>query len=569
MLTIKLFNQIRSILHKYQKYFIINLLSTFFISLFNIIDSLVLSYIIDNSLNTNSKLSFISIILFMFILTFLNISLSGIKNLLTQKLSYKIEIHLSDDFFETVINQNFTFLEKHKTGELISKLNDTIKVRVMLSEGLISLLTNIIIFFVIGFALLKINMQLFFILLISTFIMSIISIFFWKFYKRYFVLFKESYSDLQSFITNCFLNIETIKTMPATNNFKKEYKKRQKSTLEKSFDISEKSILQKSLGDFIEKLTSILILLFGCFFVISNKMSLGQVIAFISLCGFFSTSVSELLDLQASYQESLIALKRLFEILNSKQVEEETEFLPEANNLTISFNNINFSYPDTTNIFNNFSLSIYKGEWISLVGKTGCGKTTLIKLLLKFYSIQEGSILLNNTNLYKINTNWLYKKIAYIPQHVALFSGTIIDNITLYTKNIEMNRIIEITKLTGIYDKIISLPNKFNTLVSENGSTLSGGEKQKIAITRALLKDPLLIIFDEATSNLDIFSEKQITKIIKTLHEKGLSIITIAHKLSTITECDRIIVLENGSIVEEGSHLELLSLNGTYSKMVL
>ncbi|MBR5646355.1 MAG: ATP-binding cassette domain-containing protein [Treponema sp.] len=237
--------------------------------------------------------------------------------------------------------------------------------------------------------------------------------------------------------------------------------------------------------------------------------------------------------------------------------------------MEIIFDNINFSYSNEKFIYENFELKIAKGEWISFIGKTGCGKTTLTKLLLKFYKPQSGRILLNGIDLQNINTEWVYSKIGYIPQDIVLFAGTILDNITLFNKSYKKEKIDDITKLVGIYDKIISLPDGFNTLIGEIGASLSGGEKQKIAIARVLLKEPLIMIFDEATSNLDVFSEKQIVQIIKNLHAKGMIIITIAHRLSTIRDSNTIIVLDNGKIIEKGNHKELMKKNGLYKQMIL
>lgn len=189
-------------------------------------------------------------------------------------------------------------------------------------------------------------------------------------------------------------------------------------------------------------------------------------------------------------------------------------------------------------------------------------------IINNIYKPQNGKILWNNIDLQNIDTDWLYSKIAYIPQNIVLFAGTMIDNITLFNNSYNFEKIQEVTKLVGIYDKIMSLPKSFDSLIGENGASLSGGEKQKIAIARALLKSPLLIIFDEATSNLDVFSEKQIVQIIKELHKKGLTIITIAHRLSTIHDCDRIIVLDNGKIIEEGTHDKLKQNNGIYKQMI-
>ena len=300
-----------------------------------------------------------------------------------------------------------------------------------------------------------------------------------------------------------------------------------------------------------------------------EKNSLGQIAAFLSLNGFFSSSVNSLINLQAKIQESLAAFDRLYEILAKENFENEGKEKPENIRPEILFEKINFSYSNEKLIYEKFELKISRGEWISFIGKTGCGKTTLTKLLLKFYKPQKGRILWNDIDLQNIDTEWLFSKIGYIPQDIILFAGTISENITLFNDAYKKGQIEEVAKLVGIYDKIVSLPNGFDTLVGEKGTSLSGGEKQKIAIARALLKKPLLLIFDEATSNLDVFSEKQIVEVIKKIHENGMTIITITHRLSTIRDSDCIIVLEDGKIIEKGKHEDLLKKNGRYKEMIV
>lgn len=335
-----------------------------------------------------------------------------------------------------------------------------------------------------------------------------------------------------------------------------------------SWSIEEKYILQNSFVTIFSRLSSLSVLIVGFYFVMKNLISLGQVAAFISLSGFFSSSINSLINLQSGIQEAFAAINRLFEILSIESSISNGNEKPENLQPEIKFDKIDFSYIKEKPIYENFDLKISKGEWISFIGETGCGKTTITRLLLKFYKPNKGRILWNNIDLQDIDTNWLYSKIAYIPQDIILFAGTILENLTLFNQSYNKEKIYEITKQVGIYDKIMSLPNQFETLVGEKGTFLSGGEKQKIAIARALIKNPLLIIFDEATSNLDVFSEKQIVQIIKELHQNGMTIITIAHRLSTIKECDNIIILDNGKIVEAGSHKNLMKKNGIYKKML-
>lgn len=554
-------------LHKSQ--LIITLISAIAISLVSIFDSFLLSYAIDSVLVSNAKLTLITISIIMVLVALLSISLTGIKDLLIQKISYSMDIVLMQRFYQKVFQLPFIILEKHKSGELASRLNDTRKVRYALSYGLISILTNFITFLIIGFALIKLNKKMFLFSCVFIIILSIISIIFGNFYKNQYPLDMETYSDLQAFTTESYTGIETIKTMPASNCFLDEYKKRQYKSMKISWNIDEKCILQNTIVTLFSKTSSILIMILGFYFVMKENISLGQVAAFLSLNGFFSSSINALINIQAGIQEAFTAITRLFEILLDDTSEKDGVEKPQNIQPEIIFDNISFFYTGKKNIYENFYLNIKQGEWISFIGKTGCGKTTLTKLLLKFYKVQSGQIRWNGTDLNNINTNWLYSKIAYIPQDIVLFAGTIFENITLFNNSYTKEKVYEITKLIGIYDKIMSLPDGFNSMIGENGASLSGGEKQKIAISRALLKNPLLLIFDEATSNLDVFSEKQIVQIIKELHNQGLTIITIAHRLSTIHDCDRIIVLDNGKIVEKGTHKDLMDKKGLYSEMII
>lgn len=554
-------------LHKSQ--LIITLISAIAISLVSIFDSFLLSYAIDSVLVSNAKLTLITISIIMVLVALLSISLTGIKDLLIQKISYSMDIILMQRFYQKVFQLPFFILEKHKSGELTSRLNDTRKVRNALSYGLISILTNFITFLIIGFALIKLNKKMFLFSCVFIIILSIISIIFGNFYKNQYPLDMETYSDLQAFTTESYTGIETIKTMPASNCFLDEYKKRQYKSMKISWNIDEKCILQNSIVTLFSRISSIITMILGFYFVMKGNISLGQVAAFLSLSGFFSSSVNALINLQAGIQEAFTAITRLFEILLDDTSEKDGVEKPQNIQPEIIFDNISFFYTGKKNIYENFYLNIKQGEWISFIGKTGCGKTTLTKLLLKFYKVQSGQIRWNGTDLNNINTNWLYSKIAYIPQDIVLFAGTIFENITLFNNSYTKEKVYEITKLIGIYDKIMSLPDGFNSMIGENGASLSGGEKQKIAISRALLKNPLLLIFDEATSNLDVFSEKQIVQIIKELHNQGLTIITIAHRLSTIHDCDRIIVLDNGKIVEKGTHKDLMDKKGLYSEMII
>lgn len=552
----------------FKKEIFICFISTTMISLIGVIDSFFLSYTIDNVLYSNAIYTLLSMAVIMLLIAILQISLRGLKNFLIQKISYKMEENLMQKFYIKILNINYSFFESHKTGELLARLNDIKIVRNTLSEGLISIIANLIMFCVISIALYVINKVLFAIICISVIILSIIAFVYARFFSKEYPVSMEKHADFQSFISETISGIETIKSYSSYKTFEERYEEKQTMNLRSRWHITEKAIQQNLDCSFIEKIASVMIIICGCYFVMHEKISLGQVASFISLSSFFTNSFSALLDLQSEVQESFSAIKRLFEVLDEEAEDESKNEMSALDNVPIlSFKNMCFSYENDNTLYKDFSLKIMRGEWISFVGKTGCGKTTLAKLLLKLYKPQSGTISWDSIDIQCLNTNLIRQKIAYIPQDVILFSGTILQNITMFDSSFDDKIIIDIVKKVGIYEKILTLKDGLNTMIGERGFSLSGGEKQKIAICRALIRDPLIIILDEATSNLDSESERDIMEIMKKLIKDGKTIISIAHRLSTVKSSDIIYVIEKGTIIEKGNYESLMNLRGVFFSM--
>ena len=504
----------------------------------------------------------------MILISIFQIALKGYKNILIQKISYVMDINLMKEFYIKILHIKYCFFEKHKTGELLSRLNDTRIVRNALSEGLIAVVTNVLMFIIVGSALFYINGLLFFILFISVIILGFIVIHFGNFFSKSYPISMEKDASLQAFITESFSGIETIKTFPSIAAFTNQYEEKQFDKMKINWNITEKCIIQNSVSSITDKIVSVLILILGALFVMNDEMTLGQIASFISLSGFFTSSILTLLDLQAGIQEAFAACNRLFEILDEESDNLENGLKINNQKIKINFNNVDFTYSNETELYKNFNIEINSGEWISFVGKTGCGKTTFVKLLLKLYKPQKGQILLNETDIENINTYTLRSKIAYIPQEIVLFSGTILENITMFDSSISRETVIEIIKRIGLYEKINMLNSGLNTFIGERGFSLSGGEKQKIAICRALIKNPSIIVLDEATSNLDTESEQSIIKILEALKKEQITIISIAHRLSTVKNCDKIYFIEKGKIVEKGKYEDLVRIKGKLNKWI-
>jgi ATP-binding cassette subfamily B protein len=267
-------------------------------------------------------------------------------------------------------------------------------------------------------------------------------------------------------------------------------------------------------------------------------------------------------------QDALIAGDRLFEIMDLEKEKEGQEIDLNSENIgAIEFKNIEFRYGSRVTVFEDFSVAIPKGKITAFVGESGSGKTTLINILLKLYPIKNGQVLVGDINLDYVSNKSLRKHVSVVPQDIDLFDGNVTSNIAIGELEPDMEKIIGICKKLNILDFIEELPNSFNTYLGENGASLSGGQKQKIAIARALYKEPEILILDEATSSLDSSSENYIQKTVEELRKEGKTIILIAHRLSTVLEADKICVLEKGKLIEEGNHKNLFSKKGAYFEM--
>jgi len=307
------------------------------------------------------------------------------------------------------------------------------------------------------------------------------------------------------------------------------------------------------------------ILYIGVGLVIEGKLSVGQLIAFQMFAGQFSAPIMRLVGLWNEFQQALLSVDRLGDILNTptEQTNDKAITLPKLEG-SVKFDKISFRYsPDGTQVLKQLSLHVSPGNSIGLVGRSGSGKSTLAKLIQRLYLPNEGAIFIDGVDVRHMNPAWLRHNIGVVLQENYLFSGTIKSNIAYTMPGASMDRIINTAKMAGAHEFISELPEGYDTLVGERGSSLSGGQKQRIAIARALLSNPKILIFDEATSALDYESEKIIQDNLKSI-KAGRTMFIIAHRLSTVKDCDEIVVMDKGKIVEKGSHDELIAKQGYY-----
>jgi subfamily B ATP-binding cassette protein MsbA len=324
-------------------------------------------------------------------------------------------------------------------------------------------------------------------------------------------------------------------------------------------------------GPIMEVISAIaiaVVVFFAGFRSMQGAITLGEFVSFLAALMLAYQPVRALAGINIGIQEGIAAAKRIYEIIDQKNEIYNDENAPslKLKNASIEFQNIIFTYPDGTQALKNLSTKIEGGTKVGLVGISGSGKTTFLNLIPRFFNLKNGSILIDNQNISDINLNSLRKEISLVSQDVILFDDTIKANI-LYGNAIASNEeIIEACKFAAAQDFVEKLPNKYETIIGENGIKLSGGQKQRLSIARAILKNSSIILLDEATSSLDSESESVIQKAIENLTKNKTTII-IAHRLSTVMNCDKILVFENGKIIEEGKHEFLMNNSLTYKKL--
>ncbi|MCR9249834.1 MAG: ABC transporter transmembrane domain-containing protein [bacterium] len=476
------------------------------------------------------------------------------------------------DLYQKMISLPFAFFDKNRTGELMSRVsNDVSTLQGTFTTTLAELIRQIITL-VVGIVMILVLAQKLTLFMLATFPVVILAAMF--FGRRIRKLSKATQDELAK--TNVIVE-ETLQSISSVKSFTSELFElaRYKKTLNNSIDLAIKgSIYRGAFFSFIILAlfgSIVAIMWYGANLVQSEDMMPGELVSFVLITIFIGGSIAGLGDLIGQVQKAIGSSERILEILgedSEQEISELKELTPVKGD--IHYKNVEFSYPTRTDVtvLKNLSLRIEAGKKIALVGHSGAGKSTIAQLLMKFYTPQEGHIAIDGKNINDFELQALRQNIGIVPQEVILFGGTIMENISYGKPTASVEEIREAARKANALQFIEEFPEGLDTVVGERGVKLSGGQRQRIAIARAILKDPSILILDEATSSLDAESEHLVQQALETLM-LGRTTIIIAHRLATIRQVDTIFVLKSGEIVESGSHEELLAYeNGVYSNLV-
>jgi len=569
LFDVKLFKRLLEYVLVYKTVFVFVAISAILISIFSTLTPYLIKVAVDDYLALGKYQDFIYLIIFMLfnlLLTVLFMFLfSYYANLLGQKVIYDVRVQL----FKHILDFKMSYFDKSSVGRLVTRaVNDMETIASIFSQGLFMIAADLMQMSLVIVVMLFLSWQLSLtVFIILPFILFATR----KFQKSMKIAFNEVRSEvanLNSFVQE---RITGMKIVQLFNREKIEYdnfvqinEKHKKAWL--------KTVWYNSIFFPIAELsTSItigLIVWFGGLNAVleNSSVTLGTIFLFIQLSQMLFRPLRQIADKFNTLQMGMVAANRIFKIIDTtSNISDFGTKNKDLINGKIVFKDVSFSYIENEKVINNLSFKINNGEKIAIVGSTGSGKTTIVNLISRFYEVQNGSIFIGNHNIKDYKLQSLRSRVALVLQDVFLFADTILNNITLWDSSISFDRVVIAAKKIGIHDFILSLPDGYNYNVKERGVMLSQGQRQLISFLRAYIKNPSILILDEATSSIDSNSEELIQNATEKITENKTSII-IAHRLSTILNSDRIFVMSQGMLVEQGTHTELVAKKNGYYK---
>ena len=493
--------------------------------------------------------------------------LQMLRGYLLALVAKKVDVPLTLEYYNHLIDLPTDFFGSRKTGEFMSRFSDSEKIREAISTTTLTIMLDTILAIAGGALLYYISSTLFFITIAIMLVYSIIIFTFRRPIKIINHNLMEQDAQVTAYLKESIDGIETIKACLYENSAKGKTEKMYNKLADMSIKGAILYNLQETIVNLIASIGVVTLLWSGTYLCLKDIISIGDLFTFYYLTDFFLNPVQNLINLQPELQTAVVAAERLNDILDTET--EKNDANEDADNLfgDIRIKNVDFRYGNRQLVLKNINMLFPKGKKIAIVGESGCGKTTLAKLLMSFYKPETGCITINNKDLYQYTPSSIRRHIAYVSQDVFLFSDTVKNNLKLGNENATDEEIEKVCEMCMANEFIKSLPNGYDTMLEENGTNLSGGQKQRIAIARALLMKPDIIILDEATSNLDSITEQSFQKTIDHL-DTNITCIIIAHRLKTIKSCDYIYVMEKGSVFESGTHEELIDKHGIYYQNV-
>ena len=492
-----------------------------------------------------------------------------LQGYLSARLSQRIIGRLRGDLFHKIVNLPVSYLDSRSHGDIMSRMtNDAENVSTVISQSLSSLFSGILTLIGTIIVMLSFNVPLTLLtcssVILSIWLTKIIS----ELMHKYYVMRQTLLGQLNGTVEEKITNTKTVTAYNLQDAVIKDFSKTS-DELTKAGIIAE--IIAGSMGplhNMLNNVSFVIVAAFGAWFALRGFSSIGVISAFVVYSKQFSRPINELAQLYGQIQTALAGAERIFAVLDEESENKEGDKNDPVREGVIEFKNVNFSYVPGKQVISDFSLKVEAGKKIALVGSTGSGKTTIVNLLMRFYDVDSGSILIDGTDIRDVSTDALRDSIGIVLQDTVLFTDTVRANLKYADPSISDEKMIEASALSNCDSVVNALSDGYDTVLTLSGASLSQGQRQLITIGRAFLSFPRILILDEATSSVDTRTEKHIQDAMFRLMENRTSLI-IAHRLSTIRDADLIVVMDNGRITEMGTHEELLDLKGNYYRLYM
>lgn len=554
------------VIKKYRKFLFEVLGISLLLQLFGLLTPLFTQVIIDKVLVHRSVNTLDILLGGMILVAVFQNWILGLRTYLFTNTTNKIDVTLSSHMFKKITELPISYFEKWQVGEVVSRIGELENIRNFMTGSALTIVLDVVFAVVYLVVMYLYSNVLSFVVWVTIPLFLILNLIVAPIYKR---LINERFllgAENQSFTIETITGIRTVKSLTVESQFIRRYEEILARYVKAVFSVINLANIAGSIGTFLQQAFNLAILWIGAYYVMEQDLSVGELIAFQMLAGQVISPILRLVNMWQYFQQTRVSMERLGDVMDAKS---EPAFNPNRTTLPslsgeVLFDKVSFRYKeDGKNVLHGVSVKIPAGMKVGIVGRSGSGKSTLTKLMQRLYVPNEGRVLIDGVDLSQVEPAWLRRQIGVVLQENFLFGGTIKENIALAMPNATEEDVVRAARLAGADAFIQELPHQYETFVGERGSLLSGGQKQRISIARALLLDPKILIFDEATSALDYESEKIIMDNLEDI-ARGRTTIMIAHRLSTVKNCDAILMMDKGRIVEFGTHHQLIERKGAY-----
>ena len=543
------------------------LIASFFLQLMGLVSPIFFQLVIDKVLVHQSMTTLDVLAFGLAVVLIFETLMSGLRNWLFAHTTNRVDSELSARMFRHLLNLPLSYFEARRVGDSIARVRELESIREFLTSNAVTVVIDLF-FTIVFFAVMYFYSPLLtLIVLLSIPCYILISVLISPTLRTKLEEKFQRGAENQSFLVESVTGIGTLKAMAVEPQMRDRWEKLFAGYTNTGFDVAKLANWGSHLIQLVSKLTTVAILYFGAKAVIAGDLTVGSLVAFSMLSGRVAAPILRLSQLWQDFQQVRISVERLGDVLNSPA---EPEYNPNRASLppiagAVQFDKVRFRYrPDAPEALRGVSLDIGAGEMLGIVGPSGSGKSTLTKLVQRLYVPEQGRVLVDGVDLALVDPPWLRRQVGVVLQENILFNRTVRENIALGDPTRSMDAVIDAAKLAGAHEFILELNHGYDTVIDERGGNLSGGQRQRMAIARALINDPRILILDEATSALDAESEEIIQRNLARI-ATGRTVIIIAHRLSAVRQCHRIITVEAGEVTEMGTHAELLRAGGRYA----